>query len=39
MADKPERDDVTGFNTTGHVWDDDLKELNKPLPKWWVYVF
>lgn len=39
MADKPERDDVTGFDTTGHVWDDDLKELNKPLPKWWVYVF
>jgi cytochrome c oxidase cbb3-type subunit 3 len=39
MADKPERDDVTGHETTGHVWDDDLKELNKPLPKWWVYVF
>jgi cytochrome c oxidase cbb3-type subunit 3 len=39
MADKPERDEVTGFDTTGHVWDDDLKELNKPLPKWWVYVF
>jgi len=39
MAGKPERDDVTGFDTTGHVWDDDLKELNKPLPKWWVYVF
>ncbi|RIA47808.1 cytochrome-c oxidase, cbb3-type subunit III [Dichotomicrobium thermohalophilum] len=39
MADKPERDDVTGIETTGHVWDDDLKELNKPLPKWWVYVF
>jgi len=39
MADKPERDEVTGHETTGHVWDDDLKELNKPLPKWWVYVF
>ncbi len=39
MADKPELDDVTGIETTGHVWDDDLKELNKPLPKWWVYVF
>jgi len=38
MADKPERDDVTGFETTGHVWDDDLRELNKPLPKWWLYV-
>ena len=28
MADKPERDEVTGEETTGHVWDDDLKELN-----------
>ena len=26
-------------NTTGHVWDGDLQELNKPLPKWWVYLF
>ena len=21
-------------NTTGHVWDEDLRELNNPLPKW-----
>jgi cytochrome c oxidase cbb3-type subunit 3 len=26
-------------NTTGHVWDEDLKEMNNPLPKWWVYLF
>lgn len=26
-------------NTTGHVWDGDLQELNNPLPKWWVYLF
>ncbi|MBX3610279.1 MAG: cytochrome-c oxidase, cbb3-type subunit III [Hydrogenophaga sp.] len=26
-------------NTTGHVWDEDLRELNNPLPKWWVYLF
>ncbi|GLS12708.1 MULTISPECIES: cytochrome-c oxidase, cbb3-type subunit III [Hydrogenophaga] len=26
-------------NTTGHVWDVDLKEMNNPLPKWWVYLF
>jgi len=26
-------------NTTGHVWDEDLLELNNPLPKWWVYLF
>jgi cytochrome c oxidase cbb3-type subunit 3 len=34
-----EIDEVTGVETTGHVWDGDLKELNKPLPRWWVYVF
>ena len=34
---KKEIDDVTGVETTGHVWDGDLKELNKPLPKWWLY--
>jgi cytochrome c oxidase cbb3-type subunit III len=28
-----------GDNTTGHVWDEDLKEMNNPLPKWWVYLF
>lgn len=32
-------DDVTGVETTGHVWDGDLRELNKPLPKWWLYTF
>ena len=26
-------------NTTGHVWDVDLREMNNPLPKWWVYLF
>lgn len=26
-------------NTTGHVWDEDLKEMNNPLPRWWVYLF
>ena len=26
-------------NTTGHVWDEDLKEMNNPLPKWWVGLF
>ncbi|HEX6102388.1 MAG TPA: cytochrome-c oxidase, cbb3-type subunit III [Alphaproteobacteria bacterium] len=33
-----ERDAVTGRETTGHEW-DGIKELNTPLPKWWVYVF
>lgn len=31
-------DHVTGVETTGHEW-DGLKELNKPLPKWWLYTF
>ena len=26
-------------NTTGHVWDGDLRELNNPLPRWWVWLF
>ncbi|MBA4254985.1 MAG: cytochrome-c oxidase, cbb3-type subunit III [Polaromonas sp.] len=26
-------------NTTGHIWDGDLREMNNPLPKWWVYLF
>jgi cytochrome c oxidase cbb3-type subunit 3 len=26
-------------NTTGHVWDGDLAEMNNPLPRWWVYLF
>ncbi len=37
MPTKIEKDVVTGTNTTGHEW-DGLKELNTPLPKWWLYV-
>lgn len=25
--------------TTGHVWDGDLREYNKPLPRWWLGLF
>ncbi|MCH8178471.1 MAG: cytochrome-c oxidase, cbb3-type subunit III [Proteobacteria bacterium] len=25
--------------TTGHVWDADLRELNNPLPRWWLMLF
>ncbi|MBT8140826.1 MAG: cytochrome-c oxidase, cbb3-type subunit III [Gammaproteobacteria bacterium] len=25
--------------TTGHVWDEDLQELNNPLPRWWLILF
>lgn len=26
-------------NSTGHVWDGDLREMNNPLPRWWVGLF
>ncbi|MBP7647070.1 MAG: cytochrome-c oxidase, cbb3-type subunit III [Comamonas sp.] len=28
-----------GDNTTGHVWDEDLRELNNPMPRWWIWMF
>jgi cytochrome c oxidase cbb3-type subunit 3 len=28
-----------GDNTTGHVWDEDLREMNHPLPRWWMWLF
>jgi cytochrome c oxidase cbb3-type subunit 3 len=33
-----EIDDVTGTGTTGHEW-DGIKELNTPLPRWWLWTF
>ncbi|MEZ5956336.1 MAG: cytochrome-c oxidase, cbb3-type subunit III [Hyphomonadaceae bacterium] len=38
MADKIERDDHSGTDTTGHEW-DGIKELDTPLPRWWLYIF
>jgi cytochrome c oxidase cbb3-type subunit 3 len=26
-------------NSTGHIWDEDLRELNNPLPRWWMWLF
>ena len=26
-------------NTTGHVWDEDLTEMNNPMPRWWMWMF
>ncbi len=26
-------------NTTGHVWDEDLTELDHPMPRWWLWLF
>jgi cytochrome c oxidase cbb3-type subunit 3 len=25
--------------TTGHVWDEDLREYHKPMPRWWIILF
>jgi len=38
MADNTDKDDVTGIETTGHDW-DGIKELNNPLPRWWLWTF
>ncbi|MEQ1696504.1 MAG: cytochrome-c oxidase, cbb3-type subunit III [Hyphomicrobiaceae bacterium] len=32
-------DEVSGIETTSHVWDDDIRELNNPLPRWWLWTF
>ncbi|MGX5851355.1 cytochrome-c oxidase, cbb3-type subunit III [Mesorhizobium sp. PL10] len=31
-------DEVSGISTTGHEW-DGIRELNNPLPRWWVICF
>jgi cytochrome c oxidase cbb3-type subunit 3 len=36
--DQRDIDPVTGTATTGHVW-DGIRELNTPLPRWWLWVF
>ncbi|MGE0664943.1 MAG: cytochrome-c oxidase, cbb3-type subunit III [Sphingomonadales bacterium] len=33
-----ERDELSGIETTGHEW-DGIKELNNPLPRWWLWTF
>jgi len=33
-----ETDEPTGIETTGHEW-DGIKELDNPLPRWWLIVF
>lgn len=37
MSEK-EIDDVTGVATTGHEW-DGIKELDNPMPRWWLWTF
>jgi cytochrome c oxidase cbb3-type subunit 3 len=31
--------DKDSINTTGHVWDGDLREATNPLPNWWLWTF
>ena len=38
MTDHSEVDKVTGTATTGHEW-DGIRELNTPLPRWWLITF
>ncbi|MCG8691951.1 MAG: cytochrome-c oxidase, cbb3-type subunit III [Minwuiales bacterium] len=38
MAGQPDVDEFSGTETTGHEW-DGIKELNNPLPRWWLYTF
>jgi cytochrome c oxidase cbb3-type subunit III len=38
MAEHNDIDQVSGTSTTGHQW-DGIKELNTPLPRWWVLTF
>jgi cytochrome c oxidase cbb3-type subunit III len=38
MADHGDFDSVSGKTTTGHEW-DGIKELNTPLPRWWLTTF
>lgn len=28
-----------GENNTGHIWDDNIRELNNPPPRWWMIAF
>ena len=37
-SDKIQVDPVTGQTTTGHEW-DGIRELNTPLPRWWLWTF
>ena len=38
MAKRDPRSSTDGETTTGHEW-DGITELNKPLPKWWLWTF
>ena len=33
------REVMADDDSTGHIWDVDLKEMNNPLPRWWMWLF
>jgi cytochrome c oxidase cbb3-type subunit 3 len=37
-SDPNQVDSITGQTTTGHEW-DGIRELNTPLPRWWLWTF
>lgn len=37
MSDK-QIDEFSGIETTGHDW-DGIRELNSPMPRWWVWTY
>ncbi len=36
--DQKEIDEFSGVQTTGHEW-DGIKELDNPMPRWWLWTF
>ncbi len=38
MSTEPEYDEITKTYTTGHEW-DGIKELDTPMPRWWLWTF
>src|SRR5579863_6211906 len=38
MPTKTEKEAFTGHETTGHEW-DGIREYDRPLPRWWLYIF
>jgi cytochrome c oxidase cbb3-type subunit III len=38
MSGDKETDEHSGMATTGHEW-DGIKELDTPLPRWWLWIF
>lgn len=34
-----ENNPFPGEDNTGHIWDDNIRELNNPIPRWWMIGF